>query len=157
MLHRRLLGQSGDRLDLPSSLHLAEMDKGDVWNLIVDTGSPSNFAERYHDIPNILQCSYIPPFLGKQRFSGRETGFFCSPWLHDCGNLSSPLFDGTYAYPHRYKKAMEGEEEQEDQEEDGDGIRTEQLEFVANGVMYSVQTSNRAEVKGRWKGSPEVS
>ena len=51
---------------------------------------------------------------------------------------------------------MEGEEEQEDQEEDGDGIRTEQLEFVANGVMYSVQTSNRVEVNGRWKGSPEV-
>ena len=60
-----------------------------------------------------------------------------------------------YRYSHRYKRAMEGEAEQEDQKE-GDGIRTEELEFVANGVMYSVQTTNRAEVGGRWKGSPEV-
>ena len=49
--------------------------------------------------------------------------------------------------------AVEGEE---DQEEDGEGIQTERLEFVANGFEYSVQTTNRAEVGGRWKGSPEV-
>ena len=50
--------------------------------------------------------------------------------------------------------AVEGEEE--DQEEDREGIQTERLEFVANGFEYSVQTTNRADVGGRWKGSPEV-
>ena len=28
------------------SLHLDEMTEGDAWNLAVDTGNPSNFAER---------------------------------------------------------------------------------------------------------------
>ena len=86
MLRRRLLGQSGDRLDLPSSLHLAEMDKGDVWNLIVDTGNPSNSAERYHDIPNILRCSFIcrTPIPGQAEIFRQANWIFLKPlvaWL----------------------------------------------------------------------------
>ena len=81
MLRRRLLGQSGDRLDLPSSLHLAEMDKGDVWNLIVDTGSPSNYAERYDDIPTIVAIFYsLPPFRGKKNYQAGNL-YPYKPWF----------------------------------------------------------------------------
>ena len=87
------------------SLHLANVTEGDVWNLVVDTGNPSNFAERYN-----------------------VNGFF----------------------------------ENEEMEEDGEGIRTERVEFVANGFAYSVQTTNRVQVEDkrkmyrRWEGRPEV-
>ena len=91
----RLLGDDG------VSLHLAEMTEGDVWNLAVDTGNPSNFAERYRKVESDVRG---------------------------------------------------GEEE-----EDGAGIKTKRVEFVANGFMYSVQTTNRVKNKeDRWEGRAEV-
>ena len=64
----------------------------------------------------------------------------------DTGNPSS--------YVEKYKKVKDvtgGEEE-----EDGAGIKTERVEFVANGFMYSVQTTNRVKNEGRWEGRAEV-
>ena len=36
-------------------MHLTEMGKSDVWNLIVDMGNSSNFAERYEALVGFLQ------------------------------------------------------------------------------------------------------
>ena len=70
---RRLLGISGDDGDgSASSLHLTEMGKSDVWNLIVDMGNSSNFAERYEALVGLFTTS----FLGNQRFSGRHSRSF---------------------------------------------------------------------------------
>ena len=64
----------------------------------------------------------------------------------DTGNPSS--------YVEKYNKVQDvtgGEEE-----EDGAGIKTERVEFVANGFMYSVQTTNRVKNEERWEGRAEV-